>query len=554
VSDDPTIPGTGPAALAEEIELKFRVLRPEAGERWLAAAGIGDLVPSAKRPKTLTLEDRYVDTLDGVCAAAGYAVRLRTGKGGTLVSVKGLDHLDGPGGSVRRTEVEGPADPATHPADWPDSPARSLVVDLVGAAALIERVAIRQVRRKRILDAPVGRAELSLDSVEVAHAGRVVGAWEELELELRSGEPVILVEAGAVLASDPDLVASPHSKLEAALEAVAAAETAGDAAGLVEPPVVLAGPLLSVGKTAGVTGDDHIAEAGRKVLRFHLARMLDVEPGTRDGDVVALHKMRVATRRQRAAWRVFGDAFRPNRTRRYRTGLKDIAARLGGVRDMDVLLEGADAYRADHPTVEQRALQPLLDGWRDQREVARRELARELDSHGYRRWLDDYVAFVQTEGAAVLPVGPVQPHRVRDTAPSRIWAAYEVVRGYEPVLRWADVETLHDLRIAGKWLRYTLEFVRDALGPDATPLIARVTALQDHLGLMHDADVAAGLARQFLVEHAGELSPLESSAIGRYLVDRERETMRLRRTIGPAWRGVAGLRFRRQLGRVVAGL
>ena len=131
---------------------------------------------------------------------------------------------------------------------------------------------------------------------------------------------------------------------------------------------------------------------------------------------------------------------------------------------------------------------------------------RELDSDGYRRWVDDYRDFVRTEGAAVMPVLPTQPHRVRDTAASRIWTAYEQVRGYEPVLRWADVETLHELRIAGKWLRYTLEFVREALGDDAAPLIARVTALQDHLGLMNDADVSASMARTFLVEHAGELS------------------------------------------------
>jgi CHAD domain-containing protein len=153
-----------------------------------------------------------------------------------------------------------------------------------------------------------------------------------------------------------------------------------------------------------------------------------------------------------------------------------------------------------------------------------------------------------------MPVGPVEPHRVRDTAASSIWLAYEQVRGYEPVLRWADVQTLHDLRIAGKWLRYTLEFVREALGPESTLLIARVTALQDHLGLMHDADVSASLARTFLVEHAGDLSARESAAIGRFLVDRERETARLRRTVGIPWRGVAGVSYKRALGRVVAGL
>ena len=149
---------------------------------------------------------------------------------------------------------------------------------------------------------------------------------------------------------------------------------------------------------------------------------------------------------------------------------------------------------------------------------------------------------------------PTQPHRIRDTTASRIWAAYEQVRSYESVLRWADVETLHDLRIAGKWLRYTLEFVREALGDESAPLIARVTALQDHLGLLNDADVCAARARAFLLEHSGELSDLESAAIGRYLVSREREVIRLQRSVGPAWRGVVGIGFRRALGRVVAAL
>ena len=314
-------------------------------------------------------------------------------------------------------------------------------------------------------------------------------------------------------------------------------------------------PHLTVGKTPGVIADDHVAEAGRKVLRFHLARMIAREAGTRDGtDNEDLHSMRVATRRQRAAWRVFGDSFRKGRTRSHRARLREVAQRLGAVRDLDVLLEAADAYRADLPVAEQRALEPLLSAWRTHRDDARVLLVRELDSDGYRRWLDDYAEFVRHEGTAVVATGPTEPHRVRDTAASRILGAYEHVRAYEPVLRWADVETLHELRISGKWLRYTLEFVREALGPDSDALIARVTALQDHLGLMHDADVSAHLARNFLVEHAGALSDAESSAIARYLVNREREVTRLQRSVGRVWRGVAGMAFRRGLGRALAGL
>jgi CHAD domain-containing protein len=290
-------------------------------------------------------------------------------------------------------------------------------------------------------------------------------------------------------------------------------------------------------------------------MRFHLARMIAREAGVRSGeDLEDVHAMRVATRRQRAAWRVFGAAFRQGRTKRYRSGLRDVASRLGAVRDLDVLLEAADHYRADLPATEQRAMEPLLADWRSHRDDARVLLMRELDSDEYGRWLDDYRDFVRTEGAAVIPVGPTAPHRIRDTTASRVWTAYEQVRSYEPVLRWADVETLHELRIAGKWLRYSLEFVKDPLGDDAAPLIAKVTALQDHLGLLNDANVAASMARTFLVEHAGDLSALESAAIGRYLVSREREVARLRRSVGPAWRGVAGVGFRRALGRVVASL
>ena len=64
---------------------------------------------------------------------------------------------------------------------------------------------------------------------------------------------------------------------------------------------------------------------------------------------------------------------------------------------------------------------------------------------------------------------PTLPHRVRDRAPSQVWAAYEAVRAYDPVLPWADVETLHRLRIAAKWLRYDLEFFGEALGSRLGP-------------------------------------------------------------------------------------
>jgi hypothetical protein len=62
------------------------------------------------------------------------------------------------------------------------------------------------------------------------------------------------------------------------------------------------------------------------------------------------------------------------------------------------------------------------------------------------------------------------------------------------------------------------------------------------------------MVRSFLVENAGTLSSLESAAIARYLVVREKDLARLRRTVGAPWRGVSGLAFRRSLGRTIASL
>jgi CHAD domain-containing protein len=345
----------------------------------------------------------------------------------------------------------------------------------------------------------------------------------------------------------------------AATAAPAAPSTPAGSDGLValrSPAESPGPPRLVVGKTPGVAPDDVLAEAGRKVLRFHFARMLAKEAGTRSGEEIEdLHGMRVATRRMRAAWRVFGDGFRPRRTKRLRDRLRIVAGRLGAVRDLDVLLEAAVEYQAGLPPAEAAAFEPLVATWREEREVARIVLLRELDSPDYVRLVEDYRVFVVAEGeAALAPASPVSPHRVRDTAGSRIWLAYEQVRAYESVLRWADIETVHQLRIAAKWLRYTLEFFREALGPEVDQLIPRVVALQDHLGWLHDADVTIALTRQFLVANAGTLTREETHVIGTYLAGRERELARLRRTMGVSWRGVSGIPFRRLLGRAVSGL
>ena len=217
---------------------------------------------------------------------------------------------------------------------------------------------------------------------------------------------------------------------------------------------------------------------------MHLARMLSFEAGTRSGeDAEDLHKMRVATRRMRGAWRVFEGAYRPKVQRRYVGELRTIARALGEVRDIDVLLEDLDAHIATLPVPGRAGMEPLRQAWRKQREVARTRLIARLDSKQYRQFVEDYLDFTESPGVGEVLTPMGQPSLVRDTAGSRILAAYEHVRAYQTIITWADVPTLHALRIESKRLRYTLEYFSEVLPVSARRLIATVTEMQDHLGL-----------------------------------------------------------------------
>ena len=314
---------------------------------------------------------------------------------------------------------------------------------------------------------------------------------------------------------------------------------------------------LAPGRTPGVRGDDLWAEAGRKVLRFHLARMLARVPGVIAGrDPEDVHAMRVAGRRMRAAWRVFGDGFERDARRRYVGDLREIGGHLGAVRDLDVLLEILDAYAAHRSERQRTDLEPLATAWRGLREARRLELIEVLGSDRFMTFTTEYAELALTEGLGAVPVAPRAPALVRHRMPSVAWAAYVAVWAFDDGAAEADLATLHQLRIAGKWLRYTLEFVREPLDPEAAPLIGQVVALQDHIGVLHDMHVAATLAREVANGATGAIAPTsrQARAIDRFVRHFDERTLHLQRTLGPTWRPLVAPDYRRRLGRGLARL
>ncbi|MBN1201953.1 MAG: CHAD domain-containing protein [Anaerolineae bacterium] len=264
---------------------------------------------------------------------------------------------------------------------------------------------------------------------------------------------------------------------------------------------------LTLQDEIGMHPDDPMAEAGRKALLFHFERMLLNEPGSRLGkDIEAVHDMRVATRRMRSAFRLFGPFFDRKATRPYRKELRRVAKSLGRVRDLDVFMEKAERYLADHPDTN---LTPLFNEWNNGIKKSRRSLVAELDSKRFSRFVSHFHAFLVTpgEGASSMP-DPAEAvaFQVRHIAPRLIYERFEQVRAYETVMDNADLPTLHALRIDFKRLRYTLEFFREVLGPEIKQVIDETKTMQDHLGDLNDTVVAIEILREFVDQHREKLS------------------------------------------------
>ncbi len=113
------------------------------------------------------------------------------------------------------------------------------------------------------------------------------------------------------------------------------------------------------------------------------------------------------------------------------------------------------------------------------------------------------------------PVTGVNPSTPLDVNARRILAVrIAEFYSYAPAVAIeAASEPLHDLRIAAKRLRYTLELFRAVFGETGERLIERIKAVQEELGEIHDHDV-----RIALIEHELQgLAAAQAAAVGRAL-------------------------------------
>lgn len=329
---------------------------------------------------------------------------------------------------------------------------------------------------------------------------------------------------------------------------------------------VAAAPAKEPKKRPDIFPTDTMTEAAAKTLKFHLAKMLEHEEGTRLGeDPEELHDMRVSTRRMRMALRVFADYLDPEVLRPVLKGLRRTGRTLGNVRDLDVFNEKTQVYLDGLPDGLAGDLDGLLQAWKAERDKQREVLVAYLDGKRYRRFVERTQDLLDGPVEALAPQNVVtpRPQRVAQVLPGVLYKDMAVVWAFEGQLGGLEtpLPRFHALRKSCKGLRYTLEFFEGVLGSGARPLIKRVKGLQDHLGDLQDAVVTSGVLRDYITwgtwrhqDHdlPGPMEVIVAPDAARYLVVRQEEMEHLVLTFPDVWPTVAGNEFSRDLAAVIA--
>ncbi len=253
----------------------------------------------------------------------------------------------------------------------------------------------------------------------------------------------------------------------------------------------------------GLSPDDTLAVAGRRILRYHLDRIDPDEwlPGQGVGVSPRLiHRLRVTTRRMRSTLRAFGDYYRPKSLRPLTKGLLRLADALRPLRERDVLVAALEDY-AQHFEAGAEALsgvQALMATWQAEREAFRAQVAEYLAGPAHAAWFQAMLAFVQTDRHD-RPAKLGKPYLLRHAIDMLQAEHLAYVKAFDMLPDLPAVEDLHRLRIAIKRLRYLTDALREVLPPERVErVLTACVAAQDAYGLVNDAHTAAGAALRFL--------------------------------------------------------
>jgi len=231
---------------------------------------------------------------------------------------------------------------------------------------------------------------------------------------------------------------------------------------------------------------EHYRAYGAERLLASLDALISEIKGVKgEEDIEFVHRMRVASRRLRSALGLFGECFDEVEVRKWNRAVRSVTRDLGVARDLDVqiaFLKGFIDAHEGHPSLV--AMKAELEELRAQAQPSIVSGLDKLERKGtledMRRTLDE----VRNALRCSAPYGAMERafHHISNRL-DELLALQDCV--HHPEAK----EQQHQMRIAAKRLRYTMEAFVDLYGDVLQERITVIKDLQDRLGGLHDCDV-----------------------------------------------------------------
>jgi CHAD domain-containing protein len=207
----------------------------------------------------------------------------------------------------------------------------------------------------------------------------------------------------------------------------------------------------------------------------------------------ALHKLRVSLRRLRSLWWAFAPLLEKGENTRQRALYKYLATAAGKTRDWDILIEllGQEDSGA-------RSLAPKLEQARGEALATSRETLSNADvKHLLREALTSASTEINTTHERV-PLSKFAGKRVAASERSLFKRARRARRA-----KPSNYAAFHDVRKAGKKLRYLLEFFQPVLSGSHKRTLKRLKQVQKRFGTLNDIVASEMLLRDNAALFAG---------------------------------------------------
>lgn len=215
-----------------------------------------------------------------------------------------------------------------------------------------------------------------------------------------------------------------------------------------------------------------------------------IQGAAQASDIEYVHKMRVTSRRIRAAISVYKQCLPKNQQTRWREEIRSITQSLGTARDLDVQINFLEQYMATLTKQKEKCgIEYLITVYREHRAMLQPDVVKhlqQLKASGVLEELHDFCVQIQSDN----PIRTIQSFPTYQTAQKQIKSRLNEFLSLENYVQQEDAtKKHHEMRIAAKRLRYTMELFNDLYGKNLDPYISVMKQFQDHLGEIHDCDV-----------------------------------------------------------------